>query len=62
MPWTTARELNAEVVPSSYSLSSAATFDVAADGRVLALDDVPDSFELVLVRNGLSQLAKATSK
>ena len=47
------REVNAEVVPSGYSLSSAATFDIAADGRILALEDGPGAFELVLVRGGL---------
>ena len=52
------REINAEVVPSGYSLSSAATFDIAADGRILALEDVPGAFELVLVRNGLSRFGK----
>jgi serine/threonine-protein kinase len=50
---TATRELDAEVVPSGYSLSSAATFDIAADGRILALEDVPGAFELVLVRGGL---------
>jgi hypothetical protein len=56
------REVSAEIVPSGFSLSSAATFDIAADGRVLALDDIPGSFELVLVRNGLSRLARPASK
>jgi len=52
------REVNAEVAPSGYSLSTAATFDIAPDGRVLALEDVPGAFELVLVRNGLSRAGK----
>ena len=59
---TGTREVNAEVVPSGYSLSSAATFDIAADGRILALEDVPGAFELVLVRNGLRRLGKVASK
>jgi Tol biopolymer transport system component len=59
---TGAREVNAEVVPSGYSLSSAATFDIAADGRILALEDVPGAFELVLVRGGLSRFGRAASK
>jgi Tol biopolymer transport system component len=59
---TGTREVNVEVVPSGYSLSSAATFDVAADGRVLALEEVPGAFELVLVRNGLTRLGTAASR
>ena len=59
---TGTREVNAEVVPSGYSLSSAATFDIAADGRILALEDMPGAFELVLVRNGLQRLGKVGSK
>jgi serine/threonine-protein kinase len=59
---TGTREVNAEVVPSGYSLSSAATFDIATDGRILALEDVPGAFELILVRNGLQRLGKVGSK
>ena len=59
---TGTREVNAEVVASGHSLASAATFDVASDGRIIVLDDVPGAFELVLVRNGLSRLAKSGNK
>ena len=59
---TGTHEINTEVVPSGYSLSSAATFDITADGRILALEDVPGAFELVIVRNGLRRPGKTASK
>ena len=58
---TATREADAEIVPSGYSLSSAATFDIAADGRIIALEDVPSAFELVLVRGGLQGQQKAAT-
>ena len=60
---TAMREIRTDVTPVGARGGRANyTFDVAPDGRIIVTEDVERAFDLVLVRNGMIDAAKATIK
>jgi serine/threonine-protein kinase len=57
---TSSREIRTDITPiGARGGRSNHTFDVAPDGRIIVTEDVPGAFDLILVRNGMTDLGKA---
>jgi hypothetical protein len=54
-------EIATDAVPELGTAQTNAMFDVAPDGRILVAEPVTNSYQLILVRNGLRAMASRTA-